>query len=130
MNDWIPHHRGFQKECPVCDALFIGRKNKIYCSDICKARYHNDLLAQRRSEENRHTSSLLKNIQILQEAMMYTTENVITVPMNTLKSKGFDSKAPTKRAVKDDQNWRIYGDYQIHINENAQCVDIQLNTTK
>lgn len=128
MNDWLPHHGGFQKECPVCDGRFIGRKNKIYCSDACKARYHNDLHAQRRLEQARHTSSLMRNIEILKEALSYTTKETITIPMQTLLAKGFDSTAPAIRAMNGDVLNLIYGDFVVQVNEEDETVDVQAIT--
>lgn len=125
MNDWLPHQGGFRKECPECEGVFIGRKNKIYCSDPCKARHNNDLAALKKAAENRNTASLLKNIEILTEAMTYCTGERITVPMDTVLSKGFDPHAPNTRVSRGDDTWFRFGDHVIRVNENNGTIDIE-----
>lgn len=119
MEDWLPHHRGFHKECPKCEGTFIGRKNKIYCSDACKNLVNNELAAEKRLKERDLVGAIIKNERIL-ESVMFECEigQELTVPVWELTEKGFDSTAPMKRSNREGQLWFVIGSYRFYKQSN------------
>ena len=58
-----------EKKCPVCGGRFVGREDKIYCCDSCRANYHNSLYKKARREVSQINSVLVKNRKLLQKAV-------------------------------------------------------------
>ncbi len=109
---WSPKLKGFEKTCPVYQDVFIGRKNRVFCSDPCKARHNNDLAAERRIEEKRHTSAMLNNINIFERLFREDEFGLIlNMSVQELIELGFDSKAPTNRITIDGEPWMAVGDF-------------------
>jgi len=103
---WMPHSRGFLKTCPVCNDEFIGRKNKTYCTLVCKNRFHNDNNAEVRAEERLMSKSLINNERILASYFLETDERRVSVSLNELTAKGFDMNGQNTE-VKDnaEKSW-------------------------
>lgn len=95
LSNWRPAQRGFLKTCPVCDDEFIGRKNKVFCTNACKNRHHNDANAEQRAHERDISGLLIKNERVLRELMKdHVTESAKHVSMETMEVIGFDQKGP------------------------------------
>ncbi len=91
IDTWLPHRRGFQKICPVCHEEFIDRKNKVFCTNACKNRYHNDANAEQRAHERDISGLLIKNERVLRELMKdHVTESAKHVSMETMEVIDFE----------------------------------------
>lgn len=57
-------------QCVQCGIKFVGRKDKLYCSDYCRSAYHNST----KSDESAYVRSinkiLRKNRQILESLLL------------------------------------------------------------
>lgn len=125
---WSPKLKGFEKTCPVCQDAFIGRKNRVFCSALCKARHNNDLAAERRIEEKRHASAMLNNIKIFERLFR---EDEVGLILNTSAQKllelGFDSKAPTNRVTLHGEPWLAVGDFLYRLEDTGEVEVLRKN---
>jgi len=117
---WLPHARGFQKPCRVCNDDFIGRKDQIYCGKVCRARRNNDLAAERKIEQRRHVDAYLLNIEILKNEMIGYENEVKNVPVIRLETMGFNKEAQNNRVNSEGMLWFRFGDWLIQISDNKE----------
>ena len=75
------------KKCPVCDTPIIGRSDKKYCSDDCRASYHNARNRSSNIKIRKINRILRRNRKILFEMIC---EDLQKIPKSMLQEKGFD----------------------------------------
>ncbi len=120
MKSWQPHLGGFESICPVCGNTFIGRKNKVYCDGICKARHNNDLAAERNTETKQHLGASINNIRILTKIMDEAMLPVHNTDMIHLEKLGFDSLAPKTRLTYNGEPWFGIGNFLYQKHDDGQ----------
>lgn len=65
----------------------MGREDKIYCCDSCRANYHNSLQKRARKEVSRVNSILVKNRKLLEKAV---SRHRSSIHMKQLVEDGFN----------------------------------------
>jgi hypothetical protein len=122
---WKPDINAFIHICPVCHYEHHGRKNKVYCSPACKARFNNDLASERRQRHLAASAGLIRNVEILAEAMSFHRDEIAVVPMQALLIKGFDPYAPMARVGIEGEVWLRNGDFAFQVFEEQKQVRIR-----
>ena len=128
IGDFVPEENAFYHLCKreECDTRFVGRKNRAYCSSVCKSRVNNDKQSERDLVFSKEMSQLKKNQLILERLHQ---ENPTKVPTKVLFQRGFDSEG-VSRMVKwkhFEGTWYVFGNYAIQ-NQDDDTTLI-LNTT-
>ena len=128
IGDFVPEENAFYHLCKreECDTRFVGRKNRAYCSSVCKNRVNNDKQSERELVVSKEMSQLKKNQLILERLHQ---ENPTKVPTKVLFQRGFDSEG-VSRMVKwqhFEGTWYVFGNYAIQ-NQDDDTTLI-LNTT-
>jgi hypothetical protein len=128
IGDFIPEENAFYHLCKreECDTRFVGRKNRAYCSSVCKNRVNNDKQSERELVVSKEMSQFKKNQLILERLHQ---ENPTKVPTKVLFQRGFDSEG-VSRMVKwkhFEGTWYVFGNYAIQ-NQDDDTTLI-LNTT-
>ena len=124
---WDPIVRAYWKECPACGNSFHGRKNKVYCHESCKAKFNNDLAAERKVKVERHLGTARNNIRILERVMDQADFEVHTIHMSELERMGFDSTAPVTRITMNGEAWIGIGDFMYMKHEDGQIEIMRKN---
>ncbi len=75
------------KNCPICESRIRGRSDKKFCSDDCRARFHNSNNKQNNNSTNLILKTLNSNRKILEN--LYKN-GVVKVPVTILLSIGFN----------------------------------------
>jgi len=122
---WIPHLGKFESACKQCGSIFNGRKNRLYCSDACKARFNNDLAGTKKLAERKITSGYLTNLEILMELMKGSENEILAHSMSYLNSLGFDISAPFNRIILEGDVWFKVSDYAFKPLETTQEVELR-----
>ena len=128
IGDFVPEENAFLHICKRegCDNQFVGRKNRAYCSSVCKNRVNNDKQSERNLGVSKEMSQFKKNQLILERLHQ---ENPTKVPTKVLFQRGFDSEG-VSRMVKwkhFEGTWYVFGNYAIQ-NQDDDTTLI-LNTT-
>ena len=128
IGDFVPEENAFYHLCKreECDTRFVGRKNRAYCSSVCKNRVNNDKHSERDLVVSKEMSQFKKNQLILERLHQ---ENPTKVPTKVLFQRGFDSEG-VSRMVKwkhFEGTWYVFGNYAIQ-NQDDDTTLI-LNTT-
>ena len=128
IGDFVPEENAFYHLCKreECDTRFVGRKNRAYCSSVCKNRVNNDKQSERELVASKEMSQFKKNQLILERLHQ---ENPTKVPTKVLFQRGFDSEG-VSRMVKwkhFEGTWYVFGNYAIQ-NQDDDTTLI-LNTT-
>lgn len=128
IGDFVPEENAFYHLCKreECDNHFVGRKNRAYCSSVCKNRVNNDKQSERELVVSKEMSQFKKNQLILERLHQ---ENPTKVPTKVLFQRGFDSEG-VSRMVKwkhFEGTWYVFGNYAIQ-NQDDDTTLI-LNTT-
>lgn len=128
IGDFVPEENAFYHLCKreECDNHFVGRKNRAYCSSVCKNRVNNDKQSERDLVVSKEMSQFKKNQLILERLHQ---ENPTKVPTKVLFQRGFDSEG-VSRMVKwkhFEGTWYVFGNYAIQ-NQDDDTTLI-LNTT-
>lgn len=128
IGDFVPEENAFYHLCKreECDTRFVGRKNRAYCSSVCKNRVNNDKQSERELVASKEMSQFKKNQLILEQLHQ---ENPTKVPTKVLFQRGFDSEG-VSRMVKwkhFEGTWYVFGNYAIQ-NQDDDTTLI-LNTT-
>ena len=128
IGDFVPEENAFYHLCKrvECDNRFVGRKNRAYCSSVCKNRVNNDKQSERELVVSKEMSQFKKNQLILERLHQ---ENPTKVPTKVLFQRGFDSEG-VSRMVKwkhFEGTWYVFGNYAIQ-NQDDDTTLI-LNTT-
>ena len=128
IGDFVPEENAFYHLCKreECDTRFVGRKNRAYCSSVCKNRVNNDKQSERELVVSKEMSQFKKNQLILERLHQ---ENPTKVPTKVLFQRGFDSEG-VSRMVKwkhFEGTWYVFGNYAIQ-NQDDDTTLI-LNTT-
>ena len=128
IGDFVPEANAFYHICKreECDNSFVGRKNRAYCSSVCKNRVNNDKQSEREHVVSKEMSQFKKNQLILERLHQ---ENPTKVPTKVLFQRGFDSEG-VSRMVKwkhFEGTWYVFGNYAIQ-NQDDDTTLI-LNTT-
>ena len=114
IGDFVPEENAFYHLCKrvECDNRFVGRKNRAYCSSVCKNRVNNDKQSERELVVSKEMSQFKKNQLILERLHQ---ENPTKVPTKVLFQRGFDSEG-VSRMVKwkhFEGTWYVFGNYAI-----------------
>lgn len=80
------------RTCPVCGEPIVGRVDKKFCSDQCRAEFHNQLNKDSINLMRRVNSSLRKNRRILASLNPGTSKKVAR---DELEELGFDFRYVT-----------------------------------
>ena len=128
IGDFVPEENAFYHLCKreECDTRFVGRKNRAYCSSVCKNRVNNDKQSERELVVSKEMSQFKKNQLILERLHQ---ENPTIVQTKGLFQRGFDSEG-VSRMVKwkhFEGTWYVFGNYAIQ-NQDDDTTLI-LNTT-
>ena len=128
IGDFVPEENAFYHLCKreECDNHFVGRKNRAYCSSVCKNRVNNDKHSERDLVVSKEMSQFKKNQLILERLHQ---ENPTKVQTKVLFQRGFDSEG-VRRVVKLPDfggTWFGFGNYAIQ-NQDDDTTLI-LNTT-
>ena len=129
IGDFVPEENAFYHLCKreECDNHFVGRKNRAYCSSVCKNRVNNDKHSERDLVVSKEMSQFKKNQLILERLHQ---ENPTKVQTKVLFQRGFDSEG-VSREVK----WQltsgvlgtVFGNYAIQNQDDDTTLII--NTT-
>ena len=81
---------------PVClecgDEIRYGRKDKKFCSNTCKNRYHNEIQHYSRSSRLRILGALDRNYSILEKLLRL---NIRTISLGDLAQMGYNKEFVT-----------------------------------
>ena len=128
IGDFVPEENAFYHLCKreECDNHFVGRKNRAYCSSVCKNRVNNDKQSERDLVVSKEMSQFKKNQLILERLHQ---ENPTKVQTKFLFQRGFDSEG-VRRVVKLPDfggTWFGFGNYAIQNQDDDTTLII--NTT-
>lgn len=115
------------KRCPVCQTPVIGRSDKKFCSDDCRASFHN--------EKNRITNQrirainriLRRNRKILKELM---ATNFRRIPINQMLEKGFDFEHYTREIKNCEYAGKVCYDITYRLVEEEKEMYVYIETPK
>jgi hypothetical protein len=128
IGDFVPEENAFYHLCKreECDTRFVGRKNRAYCSSVCKNRVNNDKHSERDLVVSKEMSQFKKNQLILERLHQ---ENPTKVQTKGLFQRGFDSEGVSRRVKWKhfEGTWYVFGNYAIQ-NQDDDTTLI-LNTT-
>jgi len=114
IGDFVPEANAFYHICKreECDNSFVGRKNRAYCSSVCKSRVNNDKQSERHLGVSKEMRQFKKNQLILE---LLHQENPTKVQSKVLYQRGFDSEgARTRLKFRDIAGtWYVFGNYAI-----------------
>jgi len=74
------------KTCPECGGSIIGRADKKFCSDECRAAFNDRIYRERRKEISRINRILIKNYSILKGC--FERGDVLVSPLDLI-GQGF-----------------------------------------
>ena len=119
--NFIKQENGFLNVCNriKCRELFIGRKNKKYCSSICKIRVNNDKQIKRKESISKDIAEYSTNQRVL-EKLHSSKEQPTKVENKILYQNGFtDNGISTEMKFKNyEGKWHGYGNYALQHNNN------------
>lgn len=78
--------------CLECGSSLTGRKDKKFCSLICKNAYNNRRISRIRQYRSDIMARLSRNYEILESLL---NEKVSSAPLEALKTLGFDDSCIT-----------------------------------
>ena len=108
---WHPNNGSYLHTCDECGQEFLGRKNKLYCNDKCKAKHNNELAAHKREDEKSIMQSAVRNVDIIKAELGGLENEVISRSKEPLLAKGFDPQAPSTRVLLNGEAWFTVGGY-------------------
>lgn len=88
------------RTCPICQAKIVGRTDKKFCSDDCRANYHNRKNRNKNRPIKRIERILKRNRQILIEV---EKQGVFYISLTLLEKMGFDFEYCTRKRSYGDQ---------------------------
>lgn len=112
------------KFCPICAAKLEGRRDKIFCTPVCKAEYHRKRQKQHLPFSYPIDSILHRNWVILTEFYEEIGKSKFFLPMSTLEKSGFHFNYFTTRIInsKDKEyfyvynyGWMLFSDKEVMI---------------
>jgi hypothetical protein len=111
IGDWI-RGKGYLQKCPECKNFFIGRKNRKYCSPVCKIKANNDHASERRKDTSSNIRIIRRNAEILKFYQRKCLNNV-PIPIKPLLRAGFDPEGPFKKVkfINKKGEWFEIGNY-------------------
>lgn len=120
IGDFIPEENAFYHLCKreECDNNFVGRKNKAYCSSVCKNRVNNDKQSERSLGVSKEMRQFKKNQLILEHLYKSNPTKISSIE---LYKRGFDSEGARKIVKYKDYEgtWHRFGNYAIQNQENG-----------
>lgn len=102
------------KTCRECGKAFSGRKNKLFCSLLCKSKANNKRELALRKTTRRDFATMERNARIINAYMKTVQMERISVLKNALVDLGFDILGPFKLYY--DQTGHVFyelGDYLL-----------------
>ena len=108
----------FQKTCPCCAKLVIGRSDKIFCTIKCKNIHHNAARSQLRSQYMRSERMIHRNLIVL-EGILGPNNNQMTIHRDTLFRYGFSLYTCTSVCVRNQRITYRIGNYTYTIQSNG-----------
>jgi hypothetical protein len=97
------------QQCLECGKPFSGRKDKKFCSDICRNTYNNQQNSDKVNLVRNTNNALRKNRRILEKIC---PEDKAKTTRNTLMDKGFDFNLITSlRTTKKGSTYYFVYDY-------------------
>ena len=76
------------KQCGQPINLSVGRKDRLFCNEICKNRYHNEQIYEEQQEVKRIQLILKKNRRILKK--MFTRKDRDLIAKERLLKEGYE----------------------------------------
>ncbi len=76
-----------ERRCKECEQALVGRSDKKFCTDQCRASYHNRIYSSKNRSVQKIDRILKKNRFLLKKAMEEGEERLNT---QILKKRGFD----------------------------------------
>ena len=114
IGDFVPEANAFYHICKreECDNSFVGRKNRAYCSSVCKSRVNNDKQSARHLGVSKEMRQFKKNQLILEQLHQ---ENPTKVQNKGLYQRGFYSEGARRKVKFKDfgGTWYAFGNYAI-----------------
>jgi len=97
-----------------CRVLFFGRKNRKYCTTVCKNRVNNDVQAKRMRSVTKEVKEYEKNMRILEKHYNVLSDPTI-VSKASLVREGFVFNGIASTFIRDASkyHWFKYGDFAI-----------------
>ena len=78
-----------KNKCPVCDALVVGRSDKLFCSPKCKSIHQYETRQKNEKFFFKVDKQLKTNRKLLRK---FNASGVTTIRKDALLQKGFDPK--------------------------------------
>lgn len=91
------------KTCPVCQTMVIGRSDKKFCSDDCRASYHNERNRVRNKKIRSINRILRRNRNILGTLLM---ENQGRITKALLQERGFNFNYYTRESSENGSGYK------------------------
>jgi predicted nucleic acid-binding Zn ribbon protein len=105
------------KTCPVCQTLVIGRSDKKYCSDDCRAAYHNERNRVRNKKIRSINRILRRNRNILGDLLQQDFDRV---SKTHLQEKGFNFNYFTRERSEKGNGYKSCYDISYSLVEENQ----------
>ncbi len=99
------------RDCPICRAPVLGRRDKVFCSPKCKSDYHHELRRRTAAYASDIDEILHRNRSILYEIMGPNRRKKI-IPRKLLDQKKFNFHHITSYKInKQGKEYRYVYDY-------------------
>lgn len=128
VGQFVAKRNGFFLRCrrSDCRVLFFGRKNRKYCTTICKNRVNNDVQARRSRSKATELKQYEKNMRILEKHYNALYDPTF-VARESLVRDGFVFDGLTSEFIRDasSRSWFKYGDFAMQPAEQEQILIIK-----
>jgi len=108
----------FQKTCPCCSQLVIGRSDKVFCTIKCKNIHHNAARSQLNRQFKRSQKMIQRNLVVL-EGILGPKSRQMTIHRDTLFKYGFNLDICTSVTVKNQKITYFIGNYTYTLQSNG-----------
>jgi len=103
-----------QHICPNCNTPFVGRKNRVYCSNVCKIEVNNNRELELRHTTKLHYAQMETNLRIIIKYMKDKPMQRVSVLKDKLVEAGFKTNGPFIIFVDDaGKTYFEVGDYLL-----------------
>ena len=124
VGDWIPELRKFKHQCPVCQKVFLAKKDAKYCGQGCKSRVAIDKASDLRLKTKGFSDKVKNNFLIL-EQFYQLSKGVQWIAVKYLTLKGFDGEIFTSiRRTNQNTDLMVIGYYGYQYNQTNKTIKI------
>lgn len=121
---WDSNIGTYQHRCDSCGEEFYGRKNQLYCTVKCKARFNNERASDKRIQERSLTEDYLRNISIIDRIVGEDNYDVELMTMEYIKARGFEPKCINMRVNVGGEVWYKVGPFGYRPLEKSNEVEL------